>query len=356
MKKKYAAILLTMSLVSTAFYGCGDNTASSGALGQGTAAVVSDVESGTADSRQTTEIQSQTDSVFSELSKYHFTFSSGAGAWSTELTVGADGSFLGDYHDSDAGSTGEGYPYGTVYMCQFSGRFTTPEKINDYTYKTTIESISCEQESGTEEIVDDMKFVYSEPYGLDNAKDIYIYVKGAPVSELPEAYCSWVNMAIDGSATLPFYGIYNENNETGFSGWEDSGQTDTATATGVKEEDMDSVSVDGLDETEQKAAAIEERLNSENLTQVELNELSEELYTLWDTELNVVWKQLKNTLDSDTMSELTTQEKEWIQEKEQKVQAAGAEYEGGSIQPLVMNTEGADLTKARVYELVEYLK
>ena len=42
--------------------------------------------------------------------------------------------------------------------------------------------------------------------------------------------------------------------------------------------------------------------------------------------------------------------------KEQAVKDAGAEFEGGSMQPLVMNLEGARLTKERVYELLKLLQ
>ena len=48
-------------------------------------------------------------------------FSSGAGAWGTGLTLAADGSFSGEYHDSDMGDSGDDYPDGTVYLCNFPG-------------------------------------------------------------------------------------------------------------------------------------------------------------------------------------------------------------------------------------------
>ena len=50
-----------------------------------------------------------------------FVFSSGAGAWGTFLTLDADGSFTGGYNDSDMGDTGEGYPHGKNYYCEFQG-------------------------------------------------------------------------------------------------------------------------------------------------------------------------------------------------------------------------------------------
>lgn len=52
-----------------------------------------------------------------------FVFSSGAGGWFTELELQPDGSFTGSYHDSEMGEFAEDYPNGTVYVCEFSGRF-----------------------------------------------------------------------------------------------------------------------------------------------------------------------------------------------------------------------------------------
>ena len=83
-----------------------------------------------------------------------------------------------------------------------------------------------------------------------------------------------------------------------------------------------------------------------------MNELSAKLYKLWDDELNSIWKRL----DEDTKAELLDEEGAWIKEKESKIEEAGKDWEGGSGQPLAENTEGADLTRARVYELAEYLR
>ena len=130
--------------------------------------------------------------LFSELSKYQFVFSSGAGAWQTMLNINEDGTFNGYYSDSDMGDIGEDHPNGVNYSSTFEGKFTTPKKVNDYTYSISIESMKLEKEAGTEEIIDGIKYIYTEPYGLDGAKEIYIYTPQAPIKELPEGFRSWV--------------------------------------------------------------------------------------------------------------------------------------------------------------------
>lgn len=314
--------------------------------------------------------------LFAELSKWNFEFSSGAGAWSTELKIEADGSFSGSYHDSDMGTTGDGYPNGTVYLCDFTGKFASAQKVNDYTYKTTLEKLETKEKDGKEELADGMKFIYSTPYGLADAQDVYIYVKGAPTDQLPQEYQDWVIFPLDGAKTLPFYGLYNEKEQLGFYSWDasdlddtgsgitadispDTGTDNSSTNSGTADTDSTKAGVDtmdGLIDTLNKSAKLEERLQKENLTQEEMNELSAELYKAWDDQLNITWKQMKQTLDADTMETIKKEQREWIKDRDRLIQEAGKGYEGGSIQQMIMNTEGAELTRERVYDLFEYLR
>lgn len=278
---------------------------------------------------------------FSDLVGIEFCFASGAGAWSTEMTVHGDGSFSGVYHDTDMGSAGDGYPNGTVYYCDFSGQFTQPVKINEYTFSMQIAEIDYVKEAGTEEIIDGVKYCYSEAYGLDGAKDILIYLPGAPLAELPEEFLSWVgyfDLAKTTEAKLSFYALNNEAQQYGFSSYD--------LVESLKER---------ISSIEGEAASLEASIQNDALTQTEYNEKTKELYDLWDAALNDVWSVLKQTQDQETMSALTVEEREWIAAKEQAVAEAGAEYEGGSMQQMAVNQKAAELTKERVYELLELL-
>lgn len=160
--------------------------------------------------------------LFSDLSKYQFVFASGVGAWQTMLTINEDGTFAGEYSDSDMGSVGEDYPSGVVYSSTFEGKFTEPKKVNDHTYSMLIEYINLEKEVESEEIIDGIKYIYSEPYGINDAKEILIYTPEAPVKELPEGFRSWVgHMNLDDlkDEYLEFYGLYNVDTESGFSSY-----------------------------------------------------------------------------------------------------------------------------------------
>ena len=301
------------------------------------------------DTKDTADTEEKEDAAFSygDLENVLFVFSSGAGGWCTTLDVEADGSFSGAYHDSDMGDAGEGYPNGTFYYSVFSGKFAQLEQINDYTYATTVDEIQVKNEVGTEEIIDGVKYIYSEPYGLEDAGEILFYTKGAPVSELPEGYLSWVQYNYDLGETLPFYGLYNQQTESGFAGEEgEEYATEDVEADDTREE---------LATIEQQAGELTDKLENAELTQQEYNEIAGELYQLWDDELNAIWGRLKDTLSAEEMEQLKEEERDWITEKDSQMKQAGEEAEGGSMQSMLEYETGAKLTRERVYELADML-
>ena len=150
-------------------------------------------------------------------------FCSGAGAWSTDLTLSPDGSFEGTYHDSDMGVSGEGFPNGTVYLCTFQGRFGSIKKLDDSTYVMTLQELNITTSHGIGEtwIEDGVRYVSSEAYGLNGGTGFLFYTPEAPVSELPQAFLNWFSGPYDRSSltetgTLSHYGLYNKNMGCGF--------------------------------------------------------------------------------------------------------------------------------------------
>lgn len=277
-----------------------------------------------------------------ELKGIRFVFASGAGAWSTEVSVGENGTFKGTYHDSDMGSIGPGYPNGTRYFCEFTGKFEVLEKVNEYTYKMKISDLIYANDANTEEILDEVLYHYSDAQGLYGAEELLLYLPGAPIAELPEDYMIWARGSAfieDGTTELPFYGLYNVTEMSGFSSYNVVESLKTRVAF-----------------TEELALEIENSIENDPLTQTEYNEKTGQLYQMWDSDLNAVWRELKVILDAESFEEALSEQREWIATKEAEVKAAGAEVEGGSMQPMVMNMKAAELTKIRVYELLEYFE
>ena len=68
-----------------------------------------------------------------------FLFSSGAGAWRTELHLNTDGSFEGEYTDSNMGS-------GELLYCNFSGQFSEPVQVDEFVWSVTVEALELERD------------------------------------------------------------------------------------------------------------------------------------------------------------------------------------------------------------------
>ena len=110
-----------------------------------------------------------------------------------------------------------------------------------------------------------------------------------------------------------------------------------------------------LSGAEEQTAAIDRRLQNAN-TQMEMTQLSSQKYQLWDNELNSVWKRLEFTLSADAMNRLRGEERAWIKAKEAAMNKEAQAYGIGSMAEMARLEKGAELTRARVYVLAEYLR
>ena len=180
------ALLITFLTICIAMEGCGKQEVNE----QEKIQISEEIQEEKAENTdaESNEIEEESKFDFEALENIEFYFSSGAGGWRTFLNIEEDGSFHGEYSDSDMGSTGDGYPNGTYYYCEFNGKFTEAVKVNDYTYSMKIEEISCAKEPETSEIIDEILYYYATPYGLEGAEEVLIYLPGAPTSDLPAEY------------------------------------------------------------------------------------------------------------------------------------------------------------------------
>jgi len=154
-----------------------------------------------------------------------FAFSSGAGAWYSHIKLNRDGTFTGHYSDSEM-DIGEGYPNGSAYICDFSGRFANFEKVNDYTYKMTLADLQSQRPEGQEWIENGIRFISSVPLGLVDTlndrecKEFILYLPDAPVAQLHAEFLSWSpyrsEYNTNPNATLSCYGIWNVTTNGGF--------------------------------------------------------------------------------------------------------------------------------------------
>lgn len=107
---------------------------------------------------------------------------------------------------------------------------------------------------------------------------------------------------------------------------------------------------------EAQSNALKASLEKDPLPQVDMNMKSEELRQLWDAALTTMLDKAKSALPDAEWTALTEAQNAWTAATETAVAAAGKDWEGGSMYPLVVNMEAARLTEARVYEIYEMLK
>jgi len=106
----------------------------------------------------------------------------------------------------------------------------------------------------------------------------------------------------------------------------------------------------------ERADAITLSLEQDALTQTDMNLKSEELCALWDRARNLLLDEAIKTLPEAETKNLTVRQSVWEADMKVAVEAAGKEFEGGSMHALVVNSEAARLTEECVYELYKLLK
>lgn len=113
-----------------------------------------------------------------------FTFSSGAGAWRTVLSLLPDGSFTGQYSDWDSGGDPSTYPSGVYYICNFSGTFQNLRQLDDTTYAMTLDTLTAQETEGAQWTEGDTTYIGAAPYGLEGGTTFYLYTPEASTDVL----------------------------------------------------------------------------------------------------------------------------------------------------------------------------
>ncbi len=158
---------------------------------------------------------------FAQFEGMEWSFSSGAGGWSTDMRILPDGSFSGEFHDSEMGDTGDGYPDGTVYTCSFTGRLSFLEQVDENSWKIRVDELKLGEVPDDEWIDDGIRFIASEAYGISEEDEMILYRPGTPVNVLTEDMQMWAHL-MDSEDTLyelEYWFLWSEQNESGFVGY-----------------------------------------------------------------------------------------------------------------------------------------
>ena len=293
---------------------------------------------------QTTVDLENKEVTFETLSKYSYEFCSGAGGWSTNFYIEKDGFFHGNYHDSDMGDTGEDYPGGIVYYCDFSGHFTNLTKVDDFTYEMNLEDISYKNKVGDEEIEDGIKYIYSDAYGLTGTNKFRVYIPGKPISEIKEDVYFWVKFVNEEESkdtdTLSIICIENVEQEEGIYSYERLSASESA-----------------LNYYNSAKNSYEELITDcQNAnTTMEMLDNASDRFKLADDLLNNLWILIKYNTDEAEFEKILNEQREWLKQRDQKADEAADSWEGGSFAPVDFADTKAEMTMERCKELADIL-
>ena len=162
------------------------------------------------------------EAFFDQLAGMDWSFSSGAGGWSTDLTMEADGSFHGVFHDSEMGETGDDYPNGTIYISSFEGQLALVGQVDENTWKVRVDTLAADEAEEAESIDEGVRFVVThDTYGLSEGDEMLLYRPGTPVEVLPEEMRMWAHLLDqeNSPAELEFWFLTSEANDSGFVGY-----------------------------------------------------------------------------------------------------------------------------------------
>ena len=288
------------------------------------------------------DTQNVTGLTFKDLSTKRFDFSSGAGAWGEEFIIEKDGYFTGGYHDSNMGEIGEGYPNGTFYCCSYSGHFADLVKVGEYIYEMKLTDISYKEKQGTEEIVDGVRYVYTDSYFMSANDTFRIYLPGMPISEINEELYWWVEVYNQSESELTMFVIANEKEELAAASVSRFTPSEDAQMT--------------YDTCKESFDYWADKLANEAQTTAEMVEYSGRMYEVSDDCLNELWNLIRYNVSEDRYAELLKEQRAWIKEKEEKAKEAADAYAGGSFAGVSANDMLAQLTIERCAKLVEYLQ
>lgn len=119
--------------------------------------------------------------------------------------------------------------------------------------------------------------------------------------------------------------------------------------------DASALKLQAIEDVKLVEQQVEEIENMSVYSQHESNQNLGHIFELWDNVLNVIWGYLKQSLSPEKMEQLRNEELVWIQEKEAASISEGEKFKGGALQPIASLQKEIELTKERVYVLLDKL-
>ena len=157
--------------------------------------------------------------TFESLAGLEWSFSSGAGGWSTEMRLDAEGAFSGEFHDSEMGESATTTPTAPCTTAPSPARCPA-RRMDEHAWSVRVDSLTVESPANEESIEDDIRYVTAEPYGMSEGDELKVYAPGTPVDALTEEMQMWAHLNLkDDPSALEDWFLYSEANDSGFVGY-----------------------------------------------------------------------------------------------------------------------------------------
>ena len=314
-RKNVALAVIAVTFLAAAFVGCTFSGAEKATKEEEPLPGETTLQTETTEVLLESDKTTSMDFAYSDLVDYDFVGLYVRGY--TRIHISPDGSFQGicDLGGEFSQEIYQKFPGGVRDYCDFSGRLANFTQENEYKITTTIASLQLGHEPGTEEIRGDVKYIYSAGQGMKAGDRIEIFLPGAPVAMLPDELMG----DLSGFENFPGYALFNP--DAGFA----YGSLD------LKAE-RKGQAMAAIQEAEAACRELEtQRSENQNMSQADLNGISQLQYEAWDKALNTVWEILKETLSKEEMEKLTREQMQWIKEKEAAAEKAVVDAGGSSM-------------------------
>lgn len=152
---------------------------------------------------------------FSLLDGKKFTYTHSLGG-STTLEISQNGLFSGQFMRYRAAETGADYSKGTIYIANFTGRFSNAVDSGNGVHELTVADLKLSAQPGSVVLKDGYRYVAVDAYGLDGGSTVQLYTSGANTATMPECMLNALIVAKSWGGTVPSRTvgdiIYNPNN------------------------------------------------------------------------------------------------------------------------------------------------
>lgn len=134
--------------------------------------------------------------------------------WSGILEIDEDGFVNGSGHVFYSHDTGDGYPNGSADATEYTAQLVpvsfdesgTPDRFR-------LTNVSYIRQPGTEEIIDGVRYTYSEAsaYGGHEDDDYVVYPPGTSYADLPPESLQWLRVSANDGSINDYIFIYKDN-------------------------------------------------------------------------------------------------------------------------------------------------